>query len=343
LAFCLVGLLLTVRKPDNPIGWGFAAAGWFAQLQAASIAWADAGLRPHGTHLPAAALAGNLTQWIFAPGVTLGYTLPFLWFPDGRLLSSRWRPVVRVALAATVLMCAVNIVAPGPLNNYAHVRNPLGVDVPGASLVDVLGMLSYVGALIVAAASVLIRFRRSSGIERLQMRWFLVGVAGSVVAFVAAVVLTLATGDIGPATLLLWALPVCAGVAILRYRLFDIDRVISRTVTYTAVTALVVAPYVALVLVAGDLGSGSGVTVAAATLFALAALRPVRRRVQARVDRRFNRERYDSARTIDAFAVRLRDAVDAAVVRDDLLDVTARVMQPTTVSLWTASARGTAR
>jgi hypothetical protein len=169
------------------------------------------------------------------------------------------------------------------------------------------------------------------------MRWFCIGAVGTIIAFALMLVMVFLVGDVGPAALLTSLLPICAGVAILRYRLFDIDRVISRTVTYAGVTAVVVAPYLVLSIVASRLASGSGIAVAALTLLTLTVLRPVHRRVQRGVDRRFNRQRYDAARTIDAFASRLRDEVDPDVVRDDLIGVTASAVQPSSISLWVAT------
>ena len=334
--FVVVGLIIGVRRPEHRIGWLFAGAGFCSAVQAASSAYADAAFRHGGPHLVGAAYAGNLTQWIFAPAVLLGYTLPFLWFPNGQLLSARWRWVIRIAVASTVAASLANIMDSDPLNNYPHVANPLGVNSTALNVVNVAGLLGYIGALFAAIVSVVLRYRRSRGIERLQMRWFMVGVGGTGVAFIVQLALLAATGDVGVGILFLTILPVCATVAILRYRLFEIDRIVSRTVAYVAVTSLVVVPYVALVLLAGRIDRGSSVTVAALTLFALAALRPVHRRLRRVIDRRFNRQRYDAARTIDAFALRLRDEVDPDVVRSDLLAVTAGAIQPATVSVWVA-------
>lgn len=335
--FVLLGLLISLRRPQHPIGWSFAFTGLVFAVQSTVNAYADAALTSHGEHLPAALYVGNATQWVFAPGVLLGYTLPFLWFPDGRLLSPRWRWAVRVGLVGTVFMTVMSAIDPGPLTNYPDYQNPLSVAVPAASALTVLGLVIYIGALFAAIASVFLRFRRSVGVERLQMRWFMVGVAGTGVAFALQLLSMALTGDVGVAVLLLGVLPVCATIAILRYRLFDIDRVVSRSVTYAVVTALLVAPYIVLTVAASRLARGSDIAVAALTLATLALLRPVRRRVQARVDRRFNRQRYDAGRTIDAFAGRLRDEVDPDSVRQDLVAVTVAAMQPSVVSLWVAS------
>jgi hypothetical protein len=334
--FIVVGLVIAARRPEHPIGWGFVGSGIFFAVQAAAIAYADAALRPGGADLPAATYAGNLTQWIFAPAVLLGYTLPFLWFPDGRALSPGWRRVAQLSVAMTFVSCVGNIFAAGPLNNYPHVDNPLAVDSSAVTSVGLLAVLVYIGCILAAAVAVVIRYRRSVGIERLQMRWFLVGVVLTGFAFAVQLALLVATGDVGWGVELLFALPVCAGIAILRYRLFDIDRVISRTVTYAGLTALVVAPYLVLAALASRLARGSAFAVAALTLASLAVLRPVHRRLQATVDRRFNRARYDATRTVEAFAAGLRDEVDADAVRADLLAVTARAVEPVSLSLWVA-------
>ena len=337
LPFLLVGLVVTVRRPRHPIGWGFAAAGLCFSLQLVADTYADAALLRHAT-LPAGAYVGNVTQWIFAPAITFGYTLPFLWYPNGQLLSRRWRWVAFAGFLGTVVMVVVNILAPGPLNNYPKVQNPWGVELAGSGALQSLGFVTYIGAMFAAAVSIVLRYRRSRGFERLQMRWLMVGVAGYVVSLVLQLSFALTTGDVGPSVLLLGVLPVCAGVAILRYRLFDIDRVISRAVSYLLVTGLLVGVYVGCIAFTDALlPVGSSVGVAAATLAAAALFQPLRRRVQATVDHRFNRQRYDAARTIDAFAGRLRDEVDPDVVRHDLLDVAVRAIQPASISLWVAS------
>jgi hypothetical protein len=337
LPFVLVGLVITLRRPEHPIGWGFAAAGLCSSIQAASVAYADASLHA-GAHLPGDLLAANLTQWIFAPGIYLGFTMVFLRFPNGDLLGPRWRRVARLGIVSAAAISAVNALAPGPLNNYPQFDNPIGLAIPGLTALQFLSLFAYVATLFAAAAAVVIRYRRAVGIERLQMRWFLVGVIGAVIDFALMVLMTMLTGDVGPAVLLMSLLPICAGIAILRYRLFDIDRIVSRAVGYLLITGLLVGVYVGCIAVTDVvLPVGSSFGVAAATLAAAALFQPVRRRVQRVVDHRFNRSQYDAARTVDAFAVRLRDEVDPDVVRHDLLDVTARAIEPSSISLWVAS------
>ena len=175
----------------------------------------------------------------------------------------------------------------------------------------------------------MLRFRSSRGVERLQLRWVAAGGALTLVGLLAGAFVAAA----GYASVL--CVPVAVAVAVLRYRLWDLDRLVSRTVTYTLITGLLVLPYLLVVPAAGRLAAGTGsLGVAAATLVAAAAFAPLRRRVQALVDRRFNRRRYDAARTVDRFAVRLRDQVDLDALRAELLAVVDQSMQPTQASLW---------
>lgn len=336
--FMTVGAVVATRRPSHPIGWGFVGAGFWFSLQAATISYANAALRPGGPDLPGAVYAGNVTQWVFIPAILLGYTLPLLWFPDGRTLSVRWRRIARGAAVATVLSCAAGMLAPGPLINYPRADNPFGVDVASVSLVQVVGSAAYAAAMLAAVTAVVVRYRRSRGLERLQMRWFVVGVGVTLLAVPLQIALLATTGDVGVGVLPMFALPTCAGIAVLRYRLFDIDRVISRALAYLLVSGLLVGVYLGCVAMA-ELTlpvKSSAFGVAASTLAVAALFHPVRRRVQAMVDHRYNRARYDAVRTVEAFAVQLRDAVDPELVRSDLLTVAADAIQPSTISLWVA-------
>jgi hypothetical protein len=276
-----------------------------------------------------------------APAIALGVTLPLLLLPDGRLLSPRWRWAVAASVAGGVLSMAAAL-EPGPLVS-TPIANPLALDGLGgvvAGAVAGLGALLHAASLAAALVCMVLRFRSSRGIERQQLRWV---AAVAVIGLLAAVALLALEENNGFApgawlvalALALPSLPVAVAVAVLRYRLWDLDRLISRTVTYTAVTVLLVVPYLLVVPVASRLAEGSGsLAVAAATLTVAALFSPVRRRVQDLVDRRFNRRRYDAARTLDAFAVRLRDQVDLDALEGELLGVVDQTMQPTQASLW---------
>ena len=271
----------------------------------------------------------------------------FLLFPDGRLLSPRWRVAAWVSLGLFATVVARFALVPGPLSDFPAIRNPFGLDAL-ASLTALPEDLLFSPLLACAAAALVVRLRRSRGVERQQVKWFAYS-AAMIPAFLIAggtiSALTDAADDsaVGHAfaflfALILAGLPISAGVAILRYRLYDIDRIISRTLVYGVLTAALVATYLVCVLlfrvVLEPLAGGSDLAVAASTLAVAALFRPVRARIQDVVDRRFYRSRYDAARTVGAFAGRLRQEVDLDAVSTDLRLVVVDAVQPAHVSLW---------
>jgi hypothetical protein len=337
LGYGLIGLVLSVRRPANPIGWLFAASGLVWSLVVPLRPWVDQ-LVGDGRPLPLAAqLTAVIGEYNWAPAIALGVALPALLVPDGRLRSRRWRGVAAASLAGSVMALVGGCLAPGPLSD-TPIDNPLAL--PGAAgtlatVVGYTGLLVYTASLPAALACVVLRFRASRGVERQQLRWVVAGAAGTVVGLVAVTPLpensVLATFLYS--TVL--CVPVAVAVAVLRYRLWDLDRLVSRTVTYALVTALLVLPYLLIVPAAGRLAGGSGsLAVAAATLTAVVAFAPLRRRVQDVVDRRFNRRRYDAARTVEGFAARLREQVDLDALAAELLAVVDQTVQPTRASLW---------
>ncbi|MET0832931.1 MAG: hypothetical protein ABWZ62_03060, partial [Actinomycetota bacterium] len=276
----------------------------------------------------------------WAPAIALGITLPALLLPNGRLRSRRWRLVVASSVTGAVLAILAGSLSPGPLEE-AGIDNPLGLGGTAgkvAAVLTVAGVVLHWLSLPPAAVCVVLRFRSSRGVERQQMRWVAAGVAGAV----AALLLGLPSGLGFLPDYISWIVfpallcpPVAIGVAVLRYRLYDLDRVISRTLTYGLLTVLLGLGYAGLVLGLGRLlPEGSSLVVAAATLAAAALFQPLRRRVQQLVDRRFNRRRYDAARTVEGFATRLRDQVDLDALHGELLAVVDQTMQPTRASLW---------
>jgi hypothetical protein len=240
---------------------------------------------------------------------------------------------VAAAVAGPVLGMLGSSFLPGKLEEtVVPIDNPFGrTGVVGtvAAVVGFTGLGLWFISMLAALVSLVLRFRASRGTERQQLRWVVAGATGAVAGLVvgiAGVELTY------PAVL---CLPVGVAVAVLRYRLWDLDRLVSRTVTYALVTALLVVPYLLILPAATGLAGNSGsLAVAAATLAAAALFQPLRRRVQNLVDRRFNRRRYDAARTVDAFAQRLRDQVDLTALHAELLGVVDQTMQPTQASLW---------
>jgi hypothetical protein len=316
LGYATIGLVLTLRRPTIPVD------PWLDQLILT------------GRPLPLLAqLDAIATEYNWAPAIAFGITLPALLVPDGRLRSRRWRPVVAAAVAGPVLGPLGSIFMPGTLEESAiPIDNPFGkTGMAGtvAAVVGFTGLGLWFISMLAAVLSLVLRFRASRGTERQQLRWVVAGAAGAVAGLVVGIAGVVVT------YFAVICLPLGVAVAVLRYRLWDLDRLVSRTVTYTAVTALLLIPYLLVLPAATRLAGGSGsLAVAAATLTAAALFQPLRRRIQDQVDRRFNRRRYDAARTVDAFATRLRDQVDLGALHTELLGVVDQTMQPTHAWLW---------
>jgi hypothetical protein len=340
LGLATVGLVLALRRPHNPIGWLYVATGLVWSLQAPWAPWIDH-LVHSGQLLPLAAqLAAVVGQWLWAPAIALGVTLPALLLPDGQLRSPGWRVVAVSSVTGAALTLLGGSLAPGPLER-PPIDNPFGLAGAAGTAARVAGVIGVAllwASLPPAAVCVVLRFRASRGAERQQLRWVATGAAGGVVELALA-----ATGGLGllPAGveafgfLGLLSPPVGIAVAVLHYRLWDLDRLVSRTVTYALVTGLLVLPYLLILPAVTRLARGAGsLAVAAVTLAAVAAFAPLRRQVQDRVDRRFNRRRYDTARTVEAFAARLRGHIDLDALVGELLGVVEQTVQPTQVSMW---------
>ena len=350
LPLVFVGFVVARRQPGNPLGWMLLALVALLLLSGAGADYAWLSYRV-GHHLPLAVVGVFLAPgwvWLF-----VALPLVILLFPDGRLPSPRWRPVLWAYLAiaaswlGSIYAVTVQAIAAGEIHLVAG-GDLRAVDDPAGSsawLGSVEGLILPMLAVFWLAFVVgqVMAWRRADGERRQQLKWLMSGAAvcGAALA-VTVVVSTLDTSAspavqavIDVATIGIAALPVSIGVAILKYRLYDIDRIISRTLAYAIVTGLLVGLYAGLVLLATRvLSFHSSVAVAAATLAAAALFNPLRRRVQLMVDRRFNRARYDADRTVAAFAARLKDAVDLDSVRDDLAGVVQEALEPAHVSVW---------
>jgi len=341
LGFGGVGWLLARRLPGNAVGWSFALGGLMWAAGAAGDAWGDLAAAGFGEVSALARMVTNLSAFSWLWAMPLSVQLPLLLLPNGRLLSARWRRAVAVLGAGVVLGTLGLATIPGVIeatDPARHLVNPLGVRWLGPLpiVVGLTGAGLLIVGMLAGAIAVVLRFRRSRGVERQQMRWVAAGGCCVLTAPITALIPILPDGvDSIVASLAILAVPVCVGVAVLRYHLYDLGRIISRTLSYAVVTAVLVGLYVAGVTGAARLAPGnSSLAVAASTLAVAALFQPLRQRVQSAVDHRFNRARYDADRTVDAFTRRLRDEVDLDAVRTDLLQVVHGTMQPTTAGLW---------
>jgi len=345
LATASVGLVIAVRRPGNPIGWIFSALGLITALYVAAAGYAIHTVVIAPGSLPGGEWAAWFRHWADRSAAAL-LLLAFLLFPTGRLASARWRPALLLPPLVAVGFLARGFV-PGPLA-FLGVPNPLGVEWLPRSVDDgVTGGIPLTAGSIVAAAQLITRFRAASPAEREQIKWLGLPLVVLIVA-ISGTVATLALGlpsEVvnSPAISSLYAiaelaLPVCMAIAILRYRLYDIDVLINRALVYGATTASIAVAFltgiVLLQALLRPITSGSELAVAASTLGSLALFQPLRRRVQNTVDRRFYRSRYDATRTLDAFSERLRDQVALEAVRADLLDAVRDTVQPAHASLW---------
>jgi hypothetical protein len=336
VVFPAVGALIASRHPRNPIGWMLIAFG-LMQVLTGGLTYGRWGLLVASTTPPLVAEAMWLGNWIWAPSLTLlGVFLPLL-LPTGSLPSRRWRPVVWVAGLATAVSVGAVAVALWPKRGLPLLEPTIELGWAEAVFAAGVGVVAL--CALAAVASLVMRFRHADGGERQQLKWVGFGAGVAVAGIVAAFVDPLWSGlSLALVFSAMLALPAAIGVAVLRYRLYEIDRIISRTVSYGLVTGVLAALYVGGVflltpLVAG-VGGGSELAVAAATLAVAAAFGPVRRRVQAAVDRRFNRARYDARRTVEEFAYRLRDEVDLDLLAASVREVARSTIQPTRVSIW---------
>jgi hypothetical protein len=346
LAFAIAGAVIAAHQPRNPIGWIFCgsslalAVSSLGEEYAGYVLFAEPGVLPGGETMT------WLAAWIFSPGLLPLVTFFLLLFPDGRLPSRRWRPMAWLATAATVALAVGYAFTPGRFEDYPRVENPFGFGgVAGelASAAEGIGWVLLPFAVLGCAIGLIVRFRRSRGEERLQMKWVVAAGAVSATCLALQVVLWFAGFPEVAEALILFGLlliPVASGVAILRYRLYDIDVVVRRTVVFGALTAALAGAYVGSVLLLQLLLSpDSDLAIAGSTLAVAALFRPLRTRIQTLVDRRFFRSRYDAARTLESFGARLRNEVDLDALEEELRRVAADSVQPAHLSLWLRTPR----
>ena len=341
--FGVVGLIIARRQPRNPIGWIMLAVAGVYTVGADAGSYAVLAFRMGHPGLPLARLAVALTQcWIALP---ILLPLPVLLFPTGRVPSRRWRVTLWVYLA----ICVALLIGTATKDVAAFTDQTVRVDGSGelvtlgsSGKTDPVGPVLFLIFAVISLSWVvrqIVAYRHATGDLRQQLKWLMSGGAAGIIGFAMALlfgsssnatVRLLSVGFLGVV-----AVPIALGVGILKYRLYDIDRIISRTVAYAVVTGLLVAVYVAMIaLTTRVIPLSSSVGVAASTLAAVGMLTPLRRRVQGRVDRRFNRASYDSAAMVAAFTSRLRDAVQLETVRSDLLTMVSTAVEPSHAALW---------
>jgi hypothetical protein len=352
LVFGVTGALIASRLPENLIGWLFCAISLLS-FEASGLADAYAAYDGNGELLPGQAWVAWAAEWLINSTSPALIFLCFLLFPTGRLPSARWRPLVWAVVAAAAVHAASTALVPGALSDYPF-ENPVGVEaapwlrtLSGASL-----RVLVVPLMLLSVASLFVRLRRASGTERQQLKWFAYAAALLAIDLVAGNVLgAFFGGSLGDDLFFVFfliaisAMPVAMGIAILRYRLYDIDLLINRTLVYGTVTIALLLVYVGVVVSSqyafrALTGQGSQLAVVASTLAIASLFSPLRRRIQGFIDRRFYRRKYDARKTLEGFGARLRDETDLDRLGEDLVGVVRETVQPSYASLWLRTSPG---
>jgi hypothetical protein len=348
--FPAIGLFLVSRRPEHPIGWLFCAAGLVAGLDHFCGEYAIYALLAHPGSLPAGQAAAWVPSWVWVPFTALICFLVLL-FPDGRLPSGRWRPFAWLVGIAAIVGVIPAALLPGPICEVCPIENPLGIEglESVADLVNALVVAFFVGVLGgLALASLFLRFRRASGVEHQQIKWLVFITSVLFLGATLAYIVYSATGawwawSIGQSLLAVGSVgvPIAMGVAILRYRLYDIDILINRTLVYGFLTLLLAAVYFGgVTLTEAIFRALTGqeeqpqLAIVVSTLVIAALFNPLRRRIQGFIDRLFYRKKYDVRKTLEAFSAKLRNETDLDALSDDLVGVVRETMQPAHVSLW---------
>jgi len=354
LAFPIVGALIASGRPENPIGWILLADGLLWMLVSVTDFYGVYGLALPGS-VPFPLVMGGLNNWLWVPAVGLFGTYLLLLFPDGRLPSGRWRPLAWLSGAVIVLASIGVMLAPGPLQELGGVRNPFGIE--GVSWLWKAGtaiLLMLPLCMLASASSLMMRYRRSGGEVREQIKWIAFAASVVVIVYLLAVVASFVVPSVTwfvaasplwlnildyAALVSLTVVPIAVGFAVSKYRLYDIDIIINRTLVYGSLTATLIAVYFGGIVVLQRVfvlltGQQSTLAVVASTLMIAALFNPLRRRIQSFIDRRFYRRKYDAAKTLEVFSAKLRDETDLKVLSDDLVSVVRETIQPAHVSLW---------
>jgi len=355
LLFPCVGALITSKRPTNPIGWICLAVGivWMFNILTGSYILYGLRLAAPGS-APYPAAVGSLGEWLGPTAILLSGTYLILLFPDGRLPSSRWRPLAWLCAAVIASNIVVTTLAPGPLSDLRNVSNPFGLEGHPwvANARDAIGLLIPL-CMLASASSLVLRYLRSGDEVREQIKWLAfaasvvaLGISGAIVQ--GTYFASDATGSTDPLlgkllqdalTFSFAGVPISIGFAVLKYRLYEIDIIINRTLVYGSLTATLVALYFSVIVVLQRVfvlltGQQSTLAVVASTLLIAALFNPLRRRIQSFIDRRFYRSKYDAAKTLEAFSAKLRKETDLEALSANLLTVVRQTTQPARVSLW---------
>lgn len=343
-SFALVGAMVASRRPRNPIGWLFIAAGVVVASQGLANVWSTVALGNGDTTLTTR-LAYWYATWAWLPPLVLIAPFTFLLFPNGRLPSRRWRPIAWAGgVGAGLVVAAQGLMPWDDPGEFGHAVeagaiNPLGLAGRAGELEIplIIGAILLLVAIPAGVAASIVRFRRSRGVERQQLKWMTLAVVLAAGAYFITNTAELIEGDVVLASTLP-LIPAAAGYAILRHRLYDIDVIINRALVYGGLTALLAGIYLLSVLGLQQLltpvTAESDIAVAASTLTVAALFRPLRSKVQGFIDRRFYRHKYDAATTVGSFSIRVRDEVDLDELSGYLVETARSTMQPAYVSLW---------
>jgi hypothetical protein len=343
LTFSVVGAIIASRQPRNSIGWIFCAIGLVMGLNSFTGGYAEYRLSGSSAAGSLAETAAWFASWSWTILVYVPTTFLLLLFPDGRLPSPRWRPVAWCAAIGVISFVAGQALQPGPLEDFPQITNPYGVEGPILGAVAIAGGIVASASMVASAVSLIVRMRWAGRTERQQIKWLAYGGALAVGAFFGGGVIYIWSGDAAIAVIILGLLgvPIFTGVAIARYRLYDIDIVINRTLVYGALTAALVAVYFGGVATSQALFRAltgqeqqPQLAIVVSTLAIAALFNPLRGRIQAFIDRRFYRKKYDAAKTLEAFSARLREETDLQALNGELTRVVRETMQPAHVSLW---------
>jgi hypothetical protein len=341
LPFSVVGAIIASRHPRNTIGWLFCSVGVTIGLNSFAGDYAEFWLASGFGTRSLGETAAWFSSWLWILLVYVPTSFLLLLFPDGRLPSPRWRPVAWGAALGAAGGVGGYALEAGPLVDFPQIANPYGVNGPVVGIVGVAGSIVAAGCMVASAVSLIVRLRRAGSVERQQIKWLAYGGAVVVVAIGVGGLITLWSVPVSIVimSLALLGLPIFTGIAIVRHRLYDIDLLINRTLVYGVLTTTLVALYLGGVVVLQRIfvvltGEQSTLAVVASTLVIAALFNPLRRRIQSFIDRRFYRNKYDAARTLEAFSIKLRDETDLEALNDDLVGVVAETLQPAYASVW---------